>query len=638
MFIRKFGFISLLISLILFPITVEAQTATSAILTPPETANFPIIQTYLEAYNEQGDFIHDLDEGDITIIEDGKNISILEIDKLKTGAQFVVALNLGPTFAIRDSNGISRYQTIQSALSSWAAEHEETLDDLSFLTNDGSENTHLDDAQKWLIGFEGYESDPRVAVPSLDVLVRAINVASDPVPRIGMGRAVLLLTPPPDRAGTASLQSIISLAKQERVHVYIWMVSSPAYFSSDGAQQLAELANQTGGRFFTFSGTEVIPNINNDLENLRYVYSIQYESRIRNSEPHRISAKITANGLSINSDHQDFEFEVLPPNPIFLSPPQQIFRANRSALNETLSEEPEYTPKEQVLKILLEFPDGRPRAIQRTTLYMDGKIVDENTSAPFDSFTWNLIDYKTSGLHTLQAEVLDSYGLSNISIETPIQITVQQTPQSVIVTLAKNAPIIAGAAVATAGGILVLVLIIGRRIQPKTFGRRIKKKEREQRKDPVTQPVTITSKPSGRRITSWINRFSWPQRESAAIKPTAYLEPVENNRFEPTQTLIAITTNEITFGKDPTLATTAFNDSSVDNLHARLKINSGEEIKIFDEGSIAGTWVNFTPVPTEGTILSHGDIIHIGRVMLRFKLTDKNKIPKPIIIPQELRS
>ena len=44
----------------------------------------------------------------------------------------------------------------------------------------------------------------------------------------------------------------------------------------------------------------------------------------------------------------------------------------------------------QPLEIIVEFPDGHPRPLVRTTLYVDGQIAAENTAEPFNAFTWDL--------------------------------------------------------------------------------------------------------------------------------------------------------------------------------------------------------------------------------------------------------
>jgi DEAD/DEAH box helicase domain-containing protein len=52
-------------------------------------------------------------------------------------------------------------------------------------------------------------------------------------------------------------------------------------------------------------------------------------------------------------------------------------------------------------------------------------------------------------------------------------------------------------------------------------------------------------------------------------------------------------------------------------------------------GSVAGTWVNYMLVPTTGTRLEHGDLIHIGRVGFRFSLREPQRVRKPVIMIEE---
>jgi len=50
-----------------------------------------------------------------------------------------------------------------------------------------------------------------------------------------------------------------------------------------------------------------------------------------------------------------------------------------------------------------------------------------------------------------------------------------------------------------------------------------------------------------------------------------------------------------------------------------------------DEGSIAGTWVNYTPVSRNGADLEHGDMIHIGRTGFRFTIRQPKTVRRPVI-------
>ena len=77
-------------------------------------------------------------------------------------------------------------------------------------------------------------------------------------------------------------------------------------------------------------------------------------------------------------------------------------------------------------------------------------------------------------------------------------------------------------------------------------------------------------------------------------------------------------------------------EPSITDLHARLRKLEDGRFMILDEGSLAGTWVNYDPVSTEGTILEHGDIIHLGRIGLCVTYSDANRIPKLKVINMDI--
>jgi len=97
------------------------------------------------------------------------------------------------------------------------------------------------------------------------------------------------------------------------------------------------------------------------------------------------------------------------------------------------------------------------------------------------------------------------------------------------------------------------------------------------------------------------------------------------------QTTIPLTRAEVTFGRDPNLATCLLDDPSVDGLHARLRVDAVGRFLLADQGSTAGTWVNYAPISSEGTPLEHGDLIHFGRAVYRFQLGKPPPMPKPSI-------
>ena len=98
--------------------------------------------------------------------------------------------------------------------------------------------------------FEDNSTHVDFLIPSLDTLVRAINTAADPLQQDNLQPGILFITPHPAEGELAALPSLISQAKQRGIQVNVWMVSSKAYANSESANQLTQLAEQTGGEFF----------------------------------------------------------------------------------------------------------------------------------------------------------------------------------------------------------------------------------------------------------------------------------------------------------------------------------------------------------------------------------------------------
>jgi pSer/pThr/pTyr-binding forkhead associated (FHA) protein len=137
-----------------------------------------------------------------------------------------------------------------------------------------------------------------------------------------------------------------------------------------------------------------------------------------------------------------------------------------------------------------------------------------------------------------------------------------------------------------------------------------------------------------RRLPGWVNRWQWPQRRLLP-NASAYLAYLAEAGEKPAASPISIAVDELTFGLDPSLATVVLDDPSVEGLHARLIRQEDGSLRLVDEGSVAGTWVNYTPVASEGQVLEHGDLVHFGRVGFRFTQRDPQHVRKPVITFEE---
>jgi hypothetical protein len=632
---RLSSLILLLLGLLLLPGSARAQTdgngGGSATIGVPITDAFPVIEFYLDVHDSQGEFVHDLKAEQVFILEDGMVLAPSVVEEMRPGVQFVVAINPGSSFGIRNARAVSRYDLIKQALREWAQSRQgSTLDDWSLLITGGATASHASNPSEWLATLDTDQVDARSATPSLDTLFRALTLASDPAVRSGMGRAVLFITPPPEGETEQAMENLAAQAQAQQVAINIWMVASSGAFSARSVEQLTQLAAQTGGEFLTFSGEETLPNPDSYLEPLRFIYRVAYQSSISGSGAHQISVQVQIETQKIESNVQDFMINVEPPQPAFVSPPIVIQRSLVSGENTTDEDGPTVTellPKSQPLQVVFDFPDGRMRPLVQTFLLVDGVVVAENRQAPFDQFTWDIDGYTTSGTHRLQVQAVDTLGMVGSSIEVPVQISVESIESNPWALFQRNITVLSALAILLAGAVLLLVLVLGGRLHPQSLRA---SRKRKRKSDPVTQPVPIKNEPAARRLPGWVNRLQWPQRH-AAPKADAFLAYVPETEDRPTAPPIPIASEEVTLGNDPKQATLVFDDPSIEALHARLIRQPDGSFRILDAGSIAGTWVNYAPISREGTKLEHGDLIHIGRLGFRFTLRQPAQVRKPTI-------
>jgi pSer/pThr/pTyr-binding forkhead associated (FHA) protein len=106
----------------------------------------------------------------------------------------------------------------------------------------------------------------------------------------------------------------------------------------------------------------------------------------------------------------------------------------------------------------------------------------------------------------------------------------------------------------------------------------------------------------------------------------AYLERVGQGTAVP---LVAVEGDVLTFGRDGSVAQVVVDEPSVSRLHARIR-HQDNSYWLYDEGSTAGTYLNFERLGLAPRHLQDGDIVELGRVRFRFLLR-----PYPVEPPPE---
>ena len=617
----RFFIVFLVASLILPAASARAQGTAFAAITDPDTSKFPLITTLLYVFDDQGNFLTALQPADVDVLENGQQITPDSLELLQTPLNFVLAINSGPALAVRDGYGKSRYDYLAVVLSNWAAARpSDSPDSMALAWNGGIVASRLKPAE-WNTRFTGFDAALKTSTPSLAALGFALDAVQGEDAAPGGKKSILLISSHLEKKDQANINSLITRAKQAGARVYVWMIDSDSFLSNSGALALQDLALATGGRYLTFTGKETLPDPEEWLSSLRHVYRLTYSSKIRAVGQHTLTVQVNAQNLVLTSSPVGFSLNVQPPAPVLLSPPIQIVRQNPEKPFEIES----FLPTQQEISALVEFPDKIPRPLKRMTLFVDGQKTAENTSEPFNRFTWNLSGYVASGEHKLRVEAEDSLGLTGASAEVPVQVTVIQPPGGMAGLVLRNRMAVTIAFIVLAGAILLGILFLSGRRGLATLAER--RKARAAQIDPVTQPLFKVQGSTATRAVP----FPWLRHKAAA--PPAYFVILTSDGAPASGDPIPLIGHELTFGIDPTQATTVLDDPSLSALHARLRHTEENTFLLMDQNSIAGTWVNYDPLTKEGRVLKHGDVVNFGHLTYRFVLTKPPAASKPTITP-----
>lgn len=614
----------------------QNQNLASATLYIADYSTFPKASALFDAFDPSGIFASGLKPEAVNVIENGQPLPVDSLNEIAIPLQLVVAVNQGQQLDTRDATSISRFQRAAQVLTQWAQTLPADLpDDFSLVSQAGPVINHAT-ATEFVSGLNAFQPDFRSATPNLQSLSIAIDTVSGQTPRLGMKRAILFITPTMGDANLAALmEPLLQRAIQNKIHVFVWLIDMDSTFVSTNAAVFTSLAQQTGGSIFNYSGLERFPDLESYFAPLRRVYTATYTSRINTGGEHSVSVQANLSSGPLTSNEQRVNLSIEPPNPIPLISSLQI---TRQAPEEDPFNTEVLLPAEQPIEIIVEFTDKHTRPLTRTTLYVDGQIVDENTVEPFEQFTWDLTPYTSTGTHQLVVEAVDVLGLSKSSMATSITITVIKPPSGPIAFLAKYRNILTVGAIIFAGIALTLILASGRLQIPSL---RAAQEARRADTDPLTQsipliveePIVSTEAAKPEKVRK--PRVKKPKKAQAGAVPAKETQALFMRLTAEGQPAalapILISEKETIFGTDPVQSNQIMDDPSIASVHARLRQTEDGGYLLLDNGSIAGTWVNYEPIPREGYRLAHGDMVNFGRLMYRFALPTATETKKPTI-------
>ena len=614
--------ISLLLGVVIVPAQAQGPVTASVTLYNVDASNFPSVTGFVDVTDANGIFASGLKPEAVTLVENGQPIPADSFNELAIPLQLVVAFNQGEALGAQNANGISRYQRVEQIIEQWAQTRPADLpDDLSLVSQAGPVINHSAPAD-FIVGLKGFQPDLRTASPNIQSLVSALDVVSAQTPRIGVKRAILFITPQmADPNLAVSVEPLIQRAIENKIRIFVWYVDANTTFATTSAAVFNNLAIQTGGTMFQFSGEERFPDPEEYFSPLRRIYNFSYTSRVNTSGDHNVAVQVNLSSVGpLNSETLPFTLNIQPPNAFPVSPSLQI---TRQAPEEDPFNTEVLLPESQDIEIIVEFPDGFERPLARTTLIVDGIAVDENTTEPFTKFTWDLKPYTTSGEHQLTVEAVDSLGLSKTSLSLPVVVTVIKPPSGPAAFLAKYRMQLTFGAIILAGLVLFAILL-GGRFRFRSL--RVMQEERRVQNDPLTQSLEAFTEPAPVAAVKEKSRKPRTKSNKPKTAKTSEQEAAASLvRLQADGQVAAVpplqlNADEIVFGTDPVQCTQILDDPSISSVHARIRATEDGGYLLMDAQSLAGTWVNYEPIPREGYRLMHGDMVNFGQLKYRFML------------------
>lgn len=615
----KLALFASLIALLAIPNSSHAQTGARLSLRGVDAGNFPSIGGFVDARDANGNFIFGLEAADFTVSEAGVIQPVANIRLGASPARIAIVINPSEAFSIRDSQGFNRYDYVREALIAWALELESDTQ-LALIAQDGLQ-IPFSSPSDWISGFANYAPDFSILTPDLGALASALVLSGQPAEEEGTSTAILLISAAPTSEAVALMAESETNLDLLGIPLHVWLTDSSARFDLDEALALQNLAVQSGGTFYGFSGTEGLPDLNEYYADLGNIYSFQYISELRESGQHELILNLTNAEFSISSQSAIIDINLEAPKPIFLSPPAFIERSP------TENDPEQLAPFSQLIEIIIEFPDGFERSLVRTSLLVDGQASVENRAEPFNLFSWDISGINSNSSITLQIEIEDELGLVGRSVEWPVQVSVAGAPEDVSVAVVRNVPQFLTVLALLLGGVVIVYLIVTERISPPALlGSSPDRKEREaQARDPLLDtPESIANiddmaqpfgdAPARVPISDSQNEDEASQQELLA----AFLLPLTTEGHPRMAEMMELVQVDHRFGSDKKQSDFVLEDPSVAALHSTIRRNADGTFDILDLGQDAGTWVNYAPITEIGSTLANGDLVHIGRAPFRF--------------------
>jgi hypothetical protein len=461
------------------------------------------------------------------------------------------------------------------------------------------------------------------ATPLFAMLVDALDRFDEEPGYEGRPKFLLVLSDGIDQTSTPSVDDVIRRANALNVSVLSVKLGPQ---DTGQAKDLQRLAGETGGAFTSYTGLPSLAPLYGILRSQRGAYDVSYRSAIAVSGKHSGQLAITAGGLEEMSEAFEVPVTVEPPAVRIVSPATgSTFTRVAAAWN---ADPATIQPASTALRFAITWPAGQARNWQQADCIVDGVVVDTISNAapaagrggaaplllpaPGGTCTWNF-SALPAGRHSVSVQVKDELGLTYesdpvmvaidlvIPARPPVPTPVPTLPEPWLQAPASAAMPLSPINMATLGLLLVLMVLVIYALL---------------RRPRVVEKMAQTLAGEIKDRTEVL--FHRPDQARGAANAGAFLVVINADGSDGPQ--IALSSQSMYIGRDPSRSQITFADLSVSRLHCRIVEEADGAYRIYDEGASSGTYVNDRRVTiAQGHRLERGDIIDLGRVELRFE-------------------
>ena len=566
-------------------------------ITGIDSSAFPRISVRVLTTTKGGGPIDDLSR--LVLREDGQPVSETTVAHVPAGVDLVFVIDANSDFLLidgtderdrRDKVAASIMRFAESYMNPAGLDHvsvivpDETGENPLFLVEDVSRPAEIRGAA------DAYDPVP----PRLAPLQAMLAAAIDHLQTGGNDRfqAILLFTDGA-RLDRQLDYNALSLAALE-AHIPIYVAVLGAEASPEELDNVSPLHSPTNGQVVHMPEPEATDAIYRLFRSQGQQPEISYLSAARQNGTHEVSVSLG------NVRHTSgFELALAAPEVVIEVPAETIRRAGGAPDTPLMLLQPAVLP----LSARIGWPDGRPRPLTEVVFRVDGSpqplaadLAPDGTGTI--SILWDISE-RDAGAYRLEFEVVDELGFR--AAASPVEVAIEVARPSP--TLPAAAPTAPPATVPGSGGGLpwlpiVLALVAGAALSVAGLRRRKRRAPDKPAAEPVPRIVASPGPVDDRHV--------------AVLALTA--DGGEGSEE------IVLRAGDVTFGREPEAVDVVLNDPDISRLHARIRRTDAGEYWLFDEGSVAGTFLNYERLGLAPRQLQHGDTVQFGRLALSFRL------------------